>query len=110
LMARSKTMTAPRDTMIALPDPGFAELDFRAGDGLEVSLLWERARNAVFVAVLVRCCARPQAGQYFEVPVEPDQSALDGFRHPFAYQRSSSTAKLPRDALRVTVAAERGGT
>jgi hypothetical protein len=57
------------------------ELDYRVSDGIEVSLLWDRDTNEVVVAVV-----DTRLGDAFEVPVEPEQSALDVFRHPFAYQ------------------------
>lgn len=65
-MVKSKTMITQTETTIAPSDPGFAELDFRAGEGVQVALLWERSSNAAVVAVLDR-----KGGQYFEMPVEP---------------------------------------
>jgi hypothetical protein len=77
------------DTTIETPDmSGFEELDFRAGDGIQVSLLWERSSNTVLVAVL-----DSKQGVYFEIPVKQSQRALDVFRHPFAYHHQGSAAR-----------------
>jgi hypothetical protein len=56
------------------------ELAYREDDGIEVSLLWERATDAVWVAV--RDCERDTD---FTVIVPPGKSALAVFRHPYAY-------------------------
>jgi hypothetical protein len=55
------------------------ELDYREGNGLEVTLVWFPARNEIAVKVL-----DTRTGERFEIPVDPD-SALDAFAHPFAY-------------------------
>lgn len=79
-------MTTSTHTPILTGTPCFAELAFRSGDGIQVSLMWERATNAVIVVVLDR-----KHDTYFEVPVQPGQRALDVFHHPFAYRDSAST-------------------
>jgi hypothetical protein len=56
------------------------ELDHRSNDGLDVRLLWDPGENAVFVAVEDR-----RTGESFQVAVGPGDSAMDVFRHPFAY-------------------------
>lgn len=55
------------------------ELDFRAGDGVEVRLLWSPDDDSLRVAVtdLAR-------GETFEVPVGAEE-ARDAFEHPYAY-------------------------
>jgi hypothetical protein len=55
------------------------ELAHRAGDGLEVRLLWNEDDNRVVVAV-----DDARTGERFEIEV-PTTSALDAFQHPFAY-------------------------
>ena len=61
------------------PSSDWRELDFRSGDGLEISLLWSRATNAVKVAV-----RDLRLGQEFDLDVEA-ANALRAFKHPFAY-------------------------
>ena len=55
------------------------ELAHRAGDGVEVSLLWSEADNRLIVTV-----ADMRAGEAFELKAHPE-NALDVFYHPFAY-------------------------
>jgi len=55
------------------------ELAYRATDGIEVSLLWDRATNALKVLV-----ADERTGDSFELDA-PSDRALDVFYHPFAY-------------------------
>jgi len=57
----------------------FHELDHRATDGVEVSLLWTRSTNAV--SILVRDA---KSGDDFELDVHP-ADARDAFDHPYAY-------------------------
>jgi hypothetical protein len=83
----------------------FEELDFRAGDGIQVSLLWERCSNAVLVAVLDW-----QRGLYFEIPVKPGQRALDVFHHPFTYRRQASTSNRAQAARHGQRHAQQQGT
>jgi hypothetical protein len=58
---------------------GLVELDFRTSGEIEVTLFWERATNKLRVQVVDW-----QLDEAFSVDVEPD-SALDAFRHPYAY-------------------------
>jgi hypothetical protein len=81
-------MSASRITQPDGAAPTYEELDFRATDGVEVSLLWDRSCDSVFVAVLDERC-----GWYFEVPVQEGQSALEVFRDPFAYRSKSSAPR-----------------
>jgi hypothetical protein len=55
------------------------ELDRRQSDGIDVSLMWNRVSGALTVTVF-----DVKTGDYFELPA-PAESALDVFRHPFAY-------------------------
>jgi hypothetical protein len=55
------------------------ELDYREDDGLEVTLVWYPANDAIAVKVL-----DTRTGERFEFPVDP-ASASDAFHHPFAY-------------------------
>jgi hypothetical protein len=64
------------NTTTITPD---VELAHRASDGIEVSLLWNRFTNRVWIRVFD---ARSDEG--FEVDVD-GRSALDAYRHPFAY-------------------------
>ena len=65
------------DSMILDPPH---ELARRAGDGLDVALLWRRSAGTVTVSV-----ADHRTGDSFELLVPGDQ-ALDAFNHPFAYR------------------------
>lgn len=56
-----------------------AELAFRESDGIEVSLLWNRATDTVSVLV-----ADMRSGDAFELPVE-GESPLEVFNHPYAF-------------------------
>jgi hypothetical protein len=55
------------------------ELDYREGDGLEVTLVWYPEDDGIAVKVL-----DTRTGERFEFPVDP-ASARDAFQHPFAY-------------------------
>ena len=55
------------------------ELDHRAQDGIEVTLLWWKSGNRLAVSVV----DQPHEDAFL-VPVAADQ-ALDAFRHPFAH-------------------------
>ncbi len=55
------------------------ELDHRASNGLEVSLLWSKRSNRVTVAV-----HDTATGEVLTVNARPD-NALDVFHHPYAY-------------------------
>jgi hypothetical protein len=69
------------------------ELDFRAGDGIEVSLLWNPETNVVSVFVL-----DTSNGVEFELPV-PSGEALEAFHHPFAYAAASTSGPRPTRKL-----------
>ena len=55
------------------------ELDYRANDGVEVALLWDRTTDCLAVSVY-----DGRTGEAFELAVESHE-ALDAFRHPYAY-------------------------
>ena len=56
------------------------DLDFRAADGVEVTLLWARGIRRVWVAV-----RNHRSGEEFEVEIRGSDYPLDVFRHPNAY-------------------------
>ena len=55
------------------------ELAHRAGNGIEVTLLWTEATNAITIAVL-----DANSGEVIEFEVDGSR-ALDAFNHPYAY-------------------------
>jgi hypothetical protein len=59
------------------------ELACRAGDGLEVVLLWRQVDNRLTVSI-----ADSKTGDSFELRACPE-NALDVFYHPFAYASGS---------------------
>ena len=72
-------MTIPTDTL--------QELDHRTGDGIDVRMLWNPSDNRVVVAV-----SDFKTGEAFDIEVGADESALEVFRHPFAYAAYRGTA------------------
>ena len=56
-----------------------AELDYRDNDGIEVSLLWNRADNSLTVFAY-----DSRTNESLVIPVEPTQ-AREVFLHPYAY-------------------------
>ena len=58
------------------------ELDYRATDGVEVSLLWHKPTNTLAVFV-----NDTRTGEMFELEVD-SRYALDAFQHPYAYAHS----------------------
>jgi hypothetical protein len=71
-------------TITATPTPTetpvlFEELDRREADRIEVSLLWNRAANALTVFV-----SDARTGTCFELPVDAAESR-EVFEHPFAH-------------------------
>jgi hypothetical protein len=55
------------------------ELNVRAGNGIEVSLLWSPESGQLAVVVVDEAI-----GEEFAMEVEPSE-AMDVFNHPFAY-------------------------
>lgn len=62
-----------------------AELAYRQGAGVEVTLLWHRTSGEVTVSVT------EASGASFEVPVAANE-ALTAFNHPYAYAAASGVA------------------
>jgi hypothetical protein len=77
------------------------ELDQRNDDGLEVTLLWSPRTGKVFLAV-----EDARTEERFHFAVDP-ATALEAFRHPFAYSRRSSRPATPQTGTGA-VPAERG--
>jgi hypothetical protein len=69
------------------------ELAHRAGDGIEVLLLWDRSDGRLTVVV-----DDVRTGGSFEVVARDGRQALDAFYHPFAYAAARGLAD-PRQAL-----------
>lgn len=55
------------------------ELAHRAGDGIEVSLLWHETEGRLTVI-----CTDERTADWFTLDADPE-NALDVFHHPFAY-------------------------
>ena len=72
-------MTAPARTH-------YRELAVRAGDGLEVTLLWNAQEDRVVVTV-----SDEHAGEQFVLDAANDK-ALETFYHPFAHARLPEAA------------------
>jgi hypothetical protein len=66
--------------MTQMADKPMRELNTRISDGLQVDMLWCEADDLVYVRV-----ADQRSGEGFTVPVQPGQSPVDVFNHPFAY-------------------------
>jgi hypothetical protein len=64
----------------------WTELAHRCSDGIDVTLMWRRHRDAHGVRVCV--CDRRE-GAYFELEPDP-QLALDAFYHPYSYSDFST--------------------
>ena len=60
-------------------DQDTAELAYRRGAGIEVTLLWHRTTGELTVSV-----TDAASGASFELPVAADE-ALTAFHHPYAY-------------------------
>ncbi|HEV2256139.1 MAG TPA: hypothetical protein VGS06_23570 [Streptosporangiaceae bacterium] len=93
------TGTAGRDRRPEVAGPGHeappepdmtvkdtAELAYRQGAGIEVTLLWHRTSGVLTVSVTDAASAAS-----FEVPVAADQ-ALAAFHHPYAYAAAHGVA------------------
>jgi hypothetical protein len=57
----------------------YRELAYRANEGVEVVLFWQKDTDDLTVAV-----SDQRRGAYFELAAAPDQ-ALDVFNHPYAH-------------------------
>lgn len=80
---------------------GLVELDFRSSGEIEVSLFWERVTDRLLVQVVDW-----QRDEAFTFAVPPE-SALDAFRHPYAYGPRDREAPVT-DALRAPAPQPRG--
>ena len=81
------------------------ELAHRAGDGIEVLLLWDRGDGRLKVVV-----DDLRNGDSFELVARDGREALDAFYHPFAYATDAGLA-YPRPGLpRGTSGVIGGGT
>jgi len=69
------------------------ELAHRAGDGIEVLLLWDSDDTRLTVVVDDR-----RNGGSFELVADDGRQALDAFYHPFAYAAARGLA-YPREGL-----------
>src|SRR5262245_1815046 len=70
------------------------ELAYRAGDGIEVLLLWNRGDGRLTVVV-----DDLRNDDSFELVAGDGRQALDAFYHPFAYEAAASEHE-PRVAAR----------
>jgi len=66
------------------------ELDRRAGDGLEVVLLWDRATNGLRVVV-----DDMHTAETFELTTRDGKEALEAFRHPYAHAAAHGVEPRP---------------
>ena len=67
------------------------ELDYRANDGVEVSLLWHKPTDSLVVFV-----NDTRTGEMFELEVD-HRYALDAFQHPYAYAHSRGV--VPKETV-----------
>jgi hypothetical protein len=67
-------------------DQDTAELAYRRGAGIEVTLLWHRTTGELTVSV-----TDAASGASFELPVAADE-ALAAFHHPYAYAAAQGVA------------------
>ena len=67
-------------------DKDTAELAYRQGAGIGVTLLWHRTTGEVTVSV-----TDAASGASFELPVAADE-ALTAFHHPYAYAAAQGVA------------------
>ena len=69
-----------------MTDQDTAELAYRRGAGLEITLLWHRTTGKLTVSV-----TDAASGASFELPVAPDE-ALTAFHHPYGYAAAQGVA------------------
>jgi hypothetical protein len=70
-----------QDPAMTQTDTTLRELAHRRNDGLDVRLVWDQARDRVYVELVDH-----KTGDGFDVMVLPGEKAMDVFHHPFAYQ------------------------
>jgi hypothetical protein len=83
------TVTENQNSQAGMP----TELAHRAGDGIEVLLLWDRGDGRLKVVV-----DDLRSGGSFELVAGDGRQALDAFYHPFAYAAARGLAD-PRQGL-----------
>ena len=83
------TVTENRNGQAGMP----TELAHRAGDGIDVLLLWDRGDGRLKVVV-----DDLRNGGSFELVARDGRHALDAFYHPFAYAAACGLTD-PRPAL-----------
>ena len=71
------------------------ELAHRAGDGLDVLLLWDRSDGRLKVVV-----EDLRNGASFELVLGDGREALDAYYHPFAYAAAHGLADRTQDVQR----------
>jgi hypothetical protein len=74
----SATHSTEEQAMYLVPADA-RELDSRSSDGIDVTLLWSKQADRVWIAVVDE-----KSGDWFEQDVHP-ALALDAFQHPYAY-------------------------
>jgi hypothetical protein len=80
---------SPSESVIGaapVTEDDWRELASRAGDGLQISLVWSRSADRVKVTVLDE-----RLRESFDIHVE-GADALTAFRHPFAYAAAARRA------------------
>jgi hypothetical protein len=77
------TVTENQNSQAGMP----TELAHRAGDGIEVLLLWDRGDGRLKVVV-----DDVRNGGSFELVASDGRHALDAFYHPFAYAAARGLA------------------
>jgi hypothetical protein len=80
------------------------ELAHRAGDGIEVLLLWDRGDGRLTVVV-----HDLRNGDSFELAARDGRQALDAFNHPFAYAAARGLAYSEQGLLPAASAADEPG-
>jgi hypothetical protein len=78
---------------IGQPEAMERELAQRESDGISVTLLWDSESDRLTVSVDDR-----RTGESFELHAQP-QSAMDVFRHPYAYAASRGRETAAREPV-----------
>src|SRR5262249_56386074 len=82
-------MNATTDTRNAA-----TELAYRANDGFQIALLWNRAGGRLTVVV-----DHTDTGESFELEAANGHDALDAFHHPFAYAAAWGATWVDRESV-----------
>jgi hypothetical protein len=86
LREHASQTTGRQQMAVITPLHPIYELASRAGNGIEVTLLWNRSSDDLTVRV-----NDTHTGVYFELRAERDD-ALDVFHHPYAYAAARGIA------------------